>query len=143
MAEDNSNVDSAPGRASSARIQERQMGSLAHSLLTPNHSRAEKAVSSSSLNRSRSTVGYWKQRLIHRPYPEARLSAGPEYSVRMEQEGLYNYFPLGSDREDLAAAKALEIHRVILRQGWQAAAEQFDREVTLAIFWADNPAAVT
>src|SRR5205807_10039535 len=94
-------------------------------------------------NRSRSTVGYWKQRLIHRPYPEARLSTGPEYSVRMEQEGAYNYFPLGSNREDLAAAKALEIHRTILRQGWQAACEQFDREVTLAIFWSDNPSAVT
>jgi DNA-binding NarL/FixJ family response regulator len=61
----------------------------------------------------------------------------------MEQEGTYNYFPLGSDSEDVAAAKALEIHRVILRQGWQAATEQFDREVTLAIFWADNPSAVT
>jgi DNA-binding NarL/FixJ family response regulator len=61
----------------------------------------------------------------------------------MEQEGAYNYFPLGSNREDAAAAKALEIHRVILRQGWQAASEQFEREITLAIFWADNPSAVT
>jgi hypothetical protein len=81
--------------------------------------------------------------LIHRPYPEARLSAEQEFSVRMEQEGAYNYFPLGSNREDVAAAKALEIHRAILRQGWQAAAEQFVREVTLAIFWAENPSAVT
>jgi DNA-binding NarL/FixJ family response regulator len=94
-------------------------------------------------NRSRSTIAYWKQRLIHRPYPEARLRTGAEYSVRMEQEGAYNYFPLGSDQEDVAAAKALEIHRAILRHGWQAATEQFDREVTMAIFWSDNPSAVT
>jgi DNA-binding NarL/FixJ family response regulator len=71
------------------------------------------------------------------------LGIASEYSVRMEQEGAYNYFPLGSDREDLAAAKALEIHRAILRQGWQAASVRFDREVTLAIFWSDNPSAVT
>jgi DNA-binding NarL/FixJ family response regulator len=92
---------------------------------------------------SRSTVAYWKQRLINRPYPEARLGVGPEYSVRMEQEGSYNYFPLGSNCEDVAAAKALEIHRAILRRGWQLATEQFAREITLAIFWADNPSAVT
>ena len=85
-------------------------------------------------NRSRSTVAYWKQRLINRPYPEARLGVGTEYSVRMEQEGSYNYFPLGSNCEDVAAAKALEIHRAILRRGWQIATEQFEREITLAIF---------
>ena len=97
------------------------------SFLRP-HAHASNASTSPSAGRSRSTIGYWKQRLIHRPYPEARLSAGPEYSVRMEQEGSYNYFPLGSNREDIAAAKALEIHRAILRGGWQAATEVFEQK---------------
>ena len=138
-----SNPRSQPRDLALAQLPAERADGLGRSLLIPGRSSAEKPFPSPGSSKSRSTVGYWKQRLIHRPYPEARLGIVAEYSVRMEQEGAYNYFPLGSDREDLAAAKALQIHRAILRQGWQAASEQFDREVTLAIFWADNPSAVT
>ena len=88
-------------------------------------------------------LGYWEQRLIRRRYREARLAADAEYSVRIEHDGVYSYFPLGSSDPRLAAAKAREIHSTILATGWAAAFEQFEREITLAIFWSDNPAAAT
>jgi len=88
-------------------------------------------------------TGYWEQRLIHRPYREARPSAGAEHSVRIEHDGAYAYFPLGTDDAKLAAAKAREIHQTILTSGWTAAFERFEREITLAVVWSENPAAAT
>jgi DNA-binding NarL/FixJ family response regulator len=88
-------------------------------------------------------LAYWEQRLIWRRYREARLAADAEYSVRIEHDGVYSYFPLGSSDPRLAAAKAREIHSAILGTGWRSAFEQFEREITLAIFWSENPAAAT
>ena len=87
--------------------------------------------------------GYSEQRLIHRPYREARLAAGEELSIRIEEDGAQAYFPLGSNDPKLAAAKAEDIHSTIVAAGWTAAFERFERELTLAIFWSDNPMAVT
>jgi DNA-binding NarL/FixJ family response regulator len=84
----------------------------------------------------------WQQKLIHRPYREARLRE-EECSARIEHQGGFGYFPLGSADPAVAAAKAQEIYGVIAREGWKAANERFEREITLAIFWSDNPAAVT
>jgi DNA-binding NarL/FixJ family response regulator len=88
-------------------------------------------------------LAYWEQRLIRRRYREARLAADAEYSVRIEHDGVYSYFPLGASDPRLAAVKAREIHSTILATGWTAAFEQFEREITLAIFWSENPAAAT
>jgi len=88
-------------------------------------------------------LAYWEQRLIWRGYREARLAPDPEYSVRIEHDGVYSYFPLGSSDPRLAAAKAREIHSAVLATGWRSAFEQFEREITLAVFWSDNPAAAT
>src|SRR5438309_9873026 len=38
-------------------------------------------------------ASYWRQRLIHRPYREARFLAQNEYSARIEHEGSFYYFP--------------------------------------------------
>ena len=91
----------------------------------------------------KSEAAYWEQRLIHQRYREARLGVGVEYSVRIEHDGAHSYFPLGSDDPKLAAATARDIHQTIVARGWPAAFEQFEREITLAIFWSDNPAAAT
>ena len=91
----------------------------------------------------RGELGYWEQRLIHRPYGEARQAQGTELSVRIEHEGAYAYFPLGSDDPKLAAARARDIHQAIVARGWTAAFERFEREITLAIVWSVNPAAAT
>lgn len=88
-------------------------------------------------------LAYWEQRLTWRGYREARLAPDPEYSVRIEHDGVYSYFPLGSSDPRLAAAKAREIHSAVLATGWRSAFEQFEREITLAVFWSDNPAAAT
>lgn len=88
-------------------------------------------------------LSYWEQRLIQRRYHEARLAVSAEYSVRIERDGAYAYFPLGSNDPRLAAAMARDIHQTILASGWPAAFERFEREITLAIFWSDNPAAAT
>jgi DNA-binding NarL/FixJ family response regulator len=84
----------------------------------------------------------WEQKLIHRPYREARLR-DEEYSARIQHQGGFGYFPLGSADGPTAAARAQEIYEVITTEGWKAAHERFEREITLAIFWSDNPAAVT
>ena len=88
-------------------------------------------------------LAYWEQRLIQRRYREARPSSNAEHSVRVEHDGAYAYFPLGSNEPTLAAARARDIHQTILARGWTAAFERFEREITLAICWSDNPAAVT
>ena len=88
-------------------------------------------------------LAYWRDRLIQRRYREARLVTEPEFSVRIEHDGAHAFFPLGSADPDRAAARARQISQTILANGWTAAFEQFEREFTLAIFWADNPLAVT
>jgi DNA-binding NarL/FixJ family response regulator len=92
---------------------------------------------------AKSDLRYWEQRLIQCRYREARLGVLEEHSVRIQEAGAHAYFPLGSLDPRRAAAKARDIHATILAEGWTAAFERYEREITLAIFWADNPAAVT
>jgi len=92
---------------------------------------------------SKSDARYWRERLIHSKYTEARLSRMQEFSVRIEHEGIDHYFPLGTDDPERAAAQALKIYEVIVTKGWEAAFHQFPREITLAIFWSTSPVACT
>lgn len=91
----------------------------------------------------KSELAYWEHRLIQRRYREARLMAGPEFSARIEHEGAHTYFPLGTDNSARAAGRARDIYRTVVGKGWTAAFEQFEREMTLAISWSDNPLAIT
>ncbi len=91
----------------------------------------------------RSAAAYWKERLIKRKYREACLTPAEEFSARIEHAGRYAYFPLGRDDRAGAAARAGEIYRTIVDQGWEPAQQQFPREITVAIFWAASPAACT
>jgi DNA-binding NarL/FixJ family response regulator len=141
MLEKHTALDSALRKGSPGFVQEGAVESLASLFPPPSPARADGAVRARVGTRTK--ISYWKQRLIQRPYPEARLGRPPEYSARIEHDGAYNYFPLGSQGEDLAAAKALEIYQTVVQRGWKAAYECFEREVTLAIFWCDNPSAVT
>ena len=87
---------------------------------------------------------HWKRRLIHRKYPEkAAPETGPELSVRIEHAGVSRYFPLGTREEDRAAAEAMQIHQVVVDQGWGIANQKFARELTLAMRWLDDPLAWT
>ncbi len=87
---------------------------------------------------------FWKSRLIRRRYTEAIQSVQEsEYSTRIEHGGVSFFFPLGSDDEERAAAKAVEIHSTVVKKGWPAAYKMFPREITVAVFWVWNPLVCT
>lgn len=87
---------------------------------------------------------YWKRRLIHRRYPEPPASEGERaLSVRIEHSGVSRYFPLGTPDEKQAAAQAMQIHQVVVGQGWGIANQKFTRELTLAFRWLEDPLAWT
>ena len=86
---------------------------------------------------------YWQARLIRRKYTEARLTHAKEFSARMEHEGIGHYFPLGTDDQERAGARALKIYKTIVIRGWEAAFQEFSREITVAIFWSTSPVACT
>lgn len=89
-------------------------------------------------------VRYWKQRLLRRGNLTAVSgSVGPGFSIRIEHAGVSEYIPLGTADENIAAARALEIYRDVVRHGWDAVHARFAREVTIALHWSDNPLAWT
>jgi two-component system NarL family response regulator len=93
---------------------------------------------------ARLDLGYWKHRLVPRAYGQAaRPRFFPEFSVPIDHEGLAYFFPLGTHAKGLAAARALEIYRTVLSEGWPKALERYCREFTLAIFWAEDPMVFT
>jgi len=91
----------------------------------------------------KSDVRYWRERLIHSKYTEARPARPKEFSVRIEDEGVYQYFPLGTDDAECAAGRALKIYQTIRTKGWEAAFREFPREIAVAIFWSTSPVACT
>jgi DNA-binding NarL/FixJ family response regulator len=108
------------------------------------HARAAPAFPRPSRHEySRLDFRYWQERLIHSKYREARLTTLKEFSVRLEHEGSYHYFPLGTEEEGPASVNALKIYRTIVADGWEAAFRQFSREITVAIFWSASPVACT
>jgi DNA-binding NarL/FixJ family response regulator len=87
---------------------------------------------------------HWAQRLIHRKYTETfRPNAEREFSVRVEHAGTGYYFPLGSDKEKIAAKNAARVYRAVVGQGWDNACKRFPRELSVAFRWSDNPLAWT
>lgn len=87
---------------------------------------------------------YWKQRLIQRKYTELLQSgSNRELSVRIGDEMTHYWFPLGTDAEAPAAARALEIYRTFESQGWESVCRKFPREITVAIFWSISPTAAS
>jgi DNA-binding NarL/FixJ family response regulator len=87
---------------------------------------------------------YWEQRLAHSTYGKhARPRKFSEFSAHIDHQGTGFFFPLESGAKEAAAARALEIYRTILTEGWPKALQRFSREFTLAIFWAENPMVFT
>jgi len=92
----------------------------------------------------RTDLRYWKQRVVVRRYASPlRPGHGGEYSARIEHAGMGCYFPLGTLDADAAAGKAREIYLALLRDGWDTVNRRFQRELTVAVHWADNPLAWT
>ncbi len=87
---------------------------------------------------------FWRARLIARPYPRpAQRSPASSLSVLVNHQGSEAWFALGSNVPGVAAARALKIYRMVVKQGWAASCARHPREITLAIHWAANPLAWT
>lgn len=114
---------------------------LAHRALSPPenaHSIAEQRGEWSS-----ETLEYWKARLVCRKYPDPNGSVPDELSVRIEHGASYRFFPLASADSDVAAQRALEIHRELRVHGWKLVLARHRSEFTLAVFWHHNPVVCT
>ena len=86
----------------------------------------------------------WSRCLVHRKYLDlARPDFPRQYSARVAHAGVSFFFPLGTDHEHRAAAKARQIYQTVLAKGWPYACRIYPREFTFAIFWIDNPATCT
>jgi DNA-binding NarL/FixJ family response regulator len=115
----------------------------------PGRNRAAKIRAGSISKRSAGHVlkgraGYWQKRLLQRTYPATgKPGAAPDWSVRIEHDGLSHFFPLGTVDTKTAAEKAQAIYEMVTAKGWDTATEHFAREVTLAIHWVLNPVAWT
>jgi DNA-binding NarL/FixJ family response regulator len=97
-------------------------------------------------SRDRPTTGldYWQSRLTHRKYVnDVRLTPVRELSVRLEHLGTAFYFPLGSEDPVLAASRADQIQRALIKDGWESVRKRFSREIALAVLWNSNPFACT
>ncbi len=127
----------------------RKLVSVDHDAVPRDRTRPDAAAVSVPHNKPRETLTVrdaadWKPRLLHRAYlefPDGKATS--EFSVRVEHAGTSQYFRLGTSNETRGAALAARIHRTVIRQGWQAANEQFRRELTLAVRWSDDPVAWT
>lgn len=87
----------------------------------------------------KSEARYWQPRLLRRRY----LGGKHELSVRVEHDGIGYYFPLGTANEEIAAARAVEIHGAVVKSGWEEVARRFPRDLTVAFHWAADPLAWT
>ena len=86
----------------------------------------------------------WKGRLIHRKYLDwIRPGINREYAARIDYQGAYSYFPLGTENEDLAAEQARLRFRDVKNRGWRQVSAIYPREFTIAIFWLSNPVVCT
>jgi DNA-binding NarL/FixJ family response regulator len=82
----------------------------------------------------------WQPQLVQRRYLElVEPALAGHYSVRLAASGGSCYFPLGEAEEDRASVKAVALHQLLERQGWEALCRQRPREFTLALYWNDNP----
>ncbi|MDE3066649.1 MAG: response regulator transcription factor [Verrucomicrobiota bacterium] len=83
---------------------------------------------------------HWRERLLRRGYPfPASGAADDELAALIGHAGVEYYFPLGASDPEAAARKAQTIHRMAVKEGWQAVCRQFSRELMLGFEWCANP----
>jgi len=82
----------------------------------------------------------WKERLIMRRYrfPASGGSDG-DLATRIDHAGVGYFFPLGTSDVELAAARAAEIHQVVVKHGWNRVFPRFARELIISFEWCMNP----
>jgi DNA-binding NarL/FixJ family response regulator len=89
---------------------------------------------------SKADAAYWQQRLLRRRY---RFPGSGEQetdlAARIDHGGIGYYFPLGTQDPEIAATKAHQIYRFVLRHGWEKANRTFSRELIVGFEWSANP----
>ena len=89
-------------------------------------------------------IRYCKARLVRGlPGGATRSCPRPDFSVRIEHGRTSYSFPLGTEAEEEAALRARDIYRRVLAEGWAGVLREYPREITLAIFWGENPMVFT
>ena len=83
---------------------------------------------------------YWNDRLILRRYRfPASGESDRDLAAYIDHEGVGYFFPLGTPDAEMAAEKAQQIHRLAVKQGWNAACRHFSRELIVSFEWCMNP----
>lgn len=82
--------------------------------------------------------------ILRRRYvADLRPDITDELFARIEHEGQTAFFPLATNRREVASRKGEAVRRVVAQSGWRVAGAKFIREFTLAIFWLPNPLTCT
>ena len=82
--------------------------------------------------------------ILRRRYvADLRPDITDELFARIEHQGQFAFFPLATNRREVALRKGEAIRRLVAQSGWRAAGGQHIREFTLAIFWLPNPLTCT
>jgi DNA-binding NarL/FixJ family response regulator len=83
---------------------------------------------------------YWRERLLLRRY-RFRTSGESEQDLTafIDHAGAGYFFPLGTPDMEAAAAKALQIYQMAVKQGWNATWRHFPRELIVSFEWCTSP----
>jgi DNA-binding NarL/FixJ family response regulator len=89
-------------------------------------------------------LAYWAARVLRQRYTaHARPGSENELFARLEHDGQWIYFPLGSHLPEKAAVRACEINRALAADGWNAVRQRYVRQIIWAIYWFAEPLACT
>jgi DNA-binding NarL/FixJ family response regulator len=99
----------------------------------PGKDRAEKIF-------PKTDVRYWRERLLLRRYRfPASGESEQDLVVYIDHADSGYFFPLGTPDVEMAAAKAVRIYQMMVKQGWNAACRHFSRELIVSFEWCMNP----
>ena len=89
-------------------------------------------------------LAFWRTRVVRQRYTAAaRPGSENELFARIEHDGNWVYFPLGSQVPDRAAARASAIYGAYVSDGWNAVRRRHVRLFIWAICWFTEPLACT
>ena len=87
---------------------------------------------------------FWREQLTTRKYSEAAAGlVEPGFSVRLQLGSHSAFFPLQTQNENAAAARAAQFAAELQKLGWVEFCARHPREFAAAVFWLERPVACT
>jgi DNA-binding NarL/FixJ family response regulator len=87
---------------------------------------------------------YWETRVLRQRFTApSRPGSEKELFARLEHDGQWVYFPLGSEVREQAAVRACELRRDLADDGWNVVRRRYVRQIIWSIFWFSEPLACT